>query len=412
MSRQHPAPARTQEASQHSWLSNPLDWSQIDRMILLAVLILVSPVLISGGLILLYYLEPQQLVLPVTLSLLGMYVVYGLILLWFILAALRKRQHQDRWELMENFAIYSYLFTILVGSWVSGTEFTTGVILLMLGVNIASPLTSIHRIKLAYALSYLGFAACLIMEFSGHFRHAPLLAQSPYHADGSPKTFWLVFQCSVVFVSLIIVYIALLATERWGSRENLYREMSTVDGLTRLTNRRSFIERGKSEFLRALRSPSAQLSCIMMDIDHFKRINDTYGHQAGDAVLVNVSQILMNNARQYDEAGRYGGEEFALFLPHTPLINAARVAERLRASIEASRVEVEGQSIQVTASFGVACYPCDGISDVDSLLKAADTALYEAKHAGRNRVVTAQKQEQEKQALEKPASSQASSQQT
>jgi diguanylate cyclase (GGDEF)-like protein len=204
--------------------------------------------------------------------------------------------------------------------------------------------------------------------------------------------FWFVFQSVLAVTLLLILYIGLVATERWSNREDLYREMSTVDGLTRLTNRRSFIERGESELNRTRRTPTSQLSCIMLDIDHFKGINDTHGHDAGDAVLVKVSEIMMDNARQYDEVGRYGGEEFAILLPATPLENAIKVAERLRARIEAVEIPCNGTTLRVTASFGVACYPYNDIQDMNGLLKSADTALYAAKHGGRNQVIAAREQ--------------------
>ena len=135
--------------------------------------------------------------------------------------------------------------------------------------------------------------------------------------------------------------------------------------------------------------PPAALACIMLDLDHFKRINDTWGHHAGDAVLVSASSIMMENARQYDEVGRYGGEEFAVLLPGVTLDIAATIAERLRKKISEASVSVDGNTISVTASLGVACYPAPGINDMNYLLKAADAALYQAKAAGRNRVVLA-----------------------
>jgi diguanylate cyclase (GGDEF)-like protein len=124
----------------------------------------------------------------------------------------------------------------------------------------------------------------------------------------------------------------------------------------------------------------------MVDLDHFKRINDTWGHHAGDQVLVAASAILMESARQYDEVGRYGGEEFAILLPGVALDDAALVAERIREKIAATRVEVDGNSIAMSASFGVACYPSPGIENLNDLLKAADKALYAAKESGRNKV--------------------------
>lgn len=176
------------------------------------------------------------------------------------------------------------------------------------------------------------------------------------------------------------------AIRRWVDRENLYRDMSMVDGLTRLANRRSFMERGQSAFMRAQRISTGSLACIMVDLDHFKHINDSFGHHAGDQVLVAASRILIESARQYDEVGRYGGEEFALLLPGVTMADAASVAERIRETLAASPVEVDGIRITLTASLGIACYPFPGISTLDELLKAADAALYAAKATGRNRV--------------------------
>ncbi|CBL45335.1 Hypothetical protein HDN1F_17520 [gamma proteobacterium HdN1] len=133
----------------------------------------------------------------------------------------------------------------------------------------------------------------------------------------------------------------------------------------------------------------------MLDLDHFKHINDTWGHHAGDAVLVAASEIMMANARPYDEVGRYGGEEFAILLPGVTLKIAAGIAERLRKAISDAVVEIDGNRISISASFGVACYPTHAISDLNDLLKAADQALYEAKRGGRNRVILANTTDQD-----------------
>lgn len=168
--------------------------------------------------------------------------------------------------------------------------------------------------------------------------------------------------------------------------------MSTTDGLTRLSNRNFFINRGQEEIDRTreqtLKSAST-LACIMIDLDHFKKINDTWGHHAGDQVLVAASKVMLKNARNTDEVGRYGGEEFAMLLPATSLKKAAHIAERLRRKISDMNVIVDGNCIDVTASFGVACFPTSDVDSMEDLLKAADKALYEAKETGRNKVVTA-----------------------
>lgn len=387
-----PLAARPGGAERHSWLSNPLDWPHIDRMVLLAGLVMICPVALSLWLAGVALIAPDWVNPPVVKALFSLFALHALLLGSFLLAARYRRQRKSSWSLMESVIIFSYALVCLISSWLTGTQFTAGLLLLLLGVNIASPLASIHKLKQAYGLVCIALAVFIFLYLNGGFTHAPLFARLPYQADGSPVMFWFVFQSVLAVTLLLILYIGLVATERWSNREDLYREMSTVDGLTRLTNRRSFIERGESELNRTRRTPTSQLSCIMLDIDHFKGINDTHGHDAGDAVLVKVSEIMMDNARQYDEVGRYGGEEFAILLPATPLENAIKVAERLRARIEAVEIPCNGTTLRVTASFGVACYPYNDIQDMNGLLKSADTALYAAKHGGRNKVIAAREQ--------------------
>jgi diguanylate cyclase (GGDEF)-like protein len=126
------------------------------------------------------------------------------------------------------------------------------------------------------------------------------------------------------------------------------------------------------------------LSLIMLDIDHFKRVNDTYGHDAGDAALRFLADVLRDELRGLDTAARYGGEEFAVILPQAALEGALIVAERLRSRLETTEVPGIGH---ITGSFGLATFPLHANSR-DQLVGAADRALYEAKHAGRNRVCT------------------------
>jgi len=161
-------------------------------------------------------------------------------------------------------------------------------------------------------------------------------------------------------------------------------ELSHTDPLTGLCNRRFMMEGLNKEFDRSQRN-KAPLSLIMIDIDHFKAVNDTYGHQKGDAVLQGLAAMLRQHLRQYDTAARYGGEEFALILPETSLEETARVAERLRQAIEGLTFEA-GSELRITASFGLASTLAETIHSVDDLIREADYALYNAKRAGRNRV--------------------------
>jgi len=165
-------------------------------------------------------------------------------------------------------------------------------------------------------------------------------------------------------------------------------EISARDSLTGLYNRWYVMEKIDSEMNRSLRHGSP-VSLIMMDIDHFKRVNDSFGHSAGDRVLRSVGQVLRDSCRVYDVAGRYGGEEFCIVLPETKVGNTTVVAERIRERLAASRFDVGEESVVVTASIGIAGIESieaeDGLSPL-SLIDRADQALYSAKHHGRNRV--------------------------
>lgn len=164
--------------------------------------------------------------------------------------------------------------------------------------------------------------------------------------------------------------------------------LATTDTLTGLTNRRVFFERLGIEFRRALRY-HRPLSVIMADLDHFKTVNDRFGHPFGDLVLAVTAQVLRGNVRESDLVARYGGEEFVLMLPETPQAEAMVVAEKLRVAIEAQDYTNGIQSTRITISLGVASLPDAAPVDVEELLRHADDALYAAKHGGRNRAVAA-----------------------
>ncbi len=164
--------------------------------------------------------------------------------------------------------------------------------------------------------------------------------------------------------------------------------LSRTDALTGLPNRRHFVEALEREFQRAARYGSS-LGLLIIDIDHFKRVNDTWGHLAGDKVLRDVAGILAYGLRQSDIAARFGGEEFAVLLPETDLEGATLVAERYRLDIAARQFTVESTSLQLTVSIGIAALPRTKADDATEFLRRADATLYLAKEAGRNRVMGA-----------------------
>ena len=183
-------------------------------------------------------------------------------------------------------------------------------------------------------------------------------------------------------------------TERIGLEKKL-SALALTDSLTGLMNRRSFDETLMREWKRAVRHGS-QISLLFLDIDHFKRFNDRYGHQAGDDCLRAVAEAVSDAVRTTDRVARYGGEEISVILPSTSTAGAAETAEKVRSAVEALRLSHEGNpegAGWVTVSVGVATavarrgQPVEGIPE--ALLEAADSAMYRAKNEGRNRVVTA-----------------------
>ncbi len=159
-------------------------------------------------------------------------------------------------------------------------------------------------------------------------------------------------------------------------------EQAKTDALTGLSNRRFLFQR-LANIWKQTRQSESPLSCIMLDIDHFKKVNDTYGHAAGDHVLRKVSTLIRQAARRPDLCGRFGGEEFAVLCPGMNASAAAQVAEQIRVAVSAEPIDCDGMQVPVTISSGTAEI-CDRITEAEELIKAADTMLYAAKTNGRN----------------------------
>jgi len=165
-------------------------------------------------------------------------------------------------------------------------------------------------------------------------------------------------------------------------------ELATIDGLTGLLNARAVRARLAEVFAKTL-ADNGQMGVLMFDIDFFKKVNDTYGHEVGNEVLQYLSKLVRSKLRDTDIAGRYGGEEFIVILPQTPVKGALDVAERLRRHIAARPVPTTAGELPITASFGVAYLPMPGVTTPDKLVEVSDQALYASKRNGRNRVTLA-----------------------
>ena len=173
---------------------------------------------------------------------------------------------------------------------------------------------------------------------------------------------------------------ALLAAKAEATR---LHELAVTDGLTQVANHRHFQERLREEFRRAQRYDDP-LALILVDLDHFKTVNDNFGHQVGDQVLFSTAACVKAAVRETDFVARYGGEEFAVLLPKTHLAGALTVAERIAAEMQ--RIKAGPAGLKVTASFGVSGFPGRSVNTSEQLVRTADEALYRAKREGRNKI--------------------------
>lgn len=183
-----------------------------------------------------------------------------------------------------------------------------------------------------------------------------------------------------LFVSTIVIVVSVLALTLERAQHR-YRILSFTDELTGISNRRSFTEQVEALLMR----PNTVGALMILDIDHFKRINDTWGHIAGDRVLKRFAEIVTLLVEQNVLFGRIGGEEFALFLPNAGVLRGLALGETLRREVEGMAMDYEGHRVDISVSVGVSCVGQVG-TDFDRLHKAADCALYEAKRSGRNAV--------------------------
>lgn len=216
-----------------------------------------------------------------------------------------------------------------------------------------------------------------------------LLIDNASHTSASHRIVLIGISSSVLILGLLIGFIYLFAgriEQRIKHDEEMLQQLAEQDGLTGLYNQRTFYVLLANEFTRAQRF-NRSVSLLLLDIDHFKSVNDTYGHLAGDAILKELSQRLRCQVRAIDSICRYGGEEITIILPESNLEVATHMAERIRAAVAAHPFDTRmGVNIGITVSIGVASWPAQ-VDSLQTLVAAADLAMYAAKQGGRNRVV-------------------------
>jgi diguanylate cyclase (GGDEF)-like protein len=195
-------------------------------------------------------------------------------------------------------------------------------------------------------------------------------------------TLWLL-AVALLLISGILAWVLVLRM-RLAKQADQFQFQATHDGLTGLCNRKGILDLLCREYELATRSGKS-IGIMMLDADHFKRINDSYGRLSGDSVLIEIANRIRKNTRSTELAGRYGGEEFLLVLPESEQVNVATVAERIRSAVASEPVHIGDLALQVTLSIGI-CILQPLLHTAEEALASADTALYESKNAGRNRV--------------------------
>jgi diguanylate cyclase (GGDEF)-like protein len=269
---------------------------------------------------------------------------------------------------------------------VGSTSFAAGIVVLgapLIGFILLDRLPVLFGMAIAFG--YLAWVS--YQSAAGHLPYAPLMVPPQ---DAASRLFWL---NSVYIMALPHILIILPLADRvltwWREREATIRVLSRTDMLTGIHNRRSIIELLDKEVARSRRH-GPPLSVVILDLDHFKKINDTWGHPTGDRVLQEAAKVLAGTIRQCDAIGRYGGEEFLLLLPDTTLDGAAVLVERCRAALARVAVTADsGETFSISGSFGLAGSERLAEFGTTSLIRDADAALYRAKEKGRNRVEVA-----------------------
>ena len=221
----------------------------------------------------------------------------------------------------------------------------------------------------------------ILLTMMGKMQYAPIYSDEFNHSILYRNSFWvytqLYFYIPIFFTALVLFEILLT---QWRNREKQIKEISQIDPLTGIYNRRKI---GRK--LTELKATDEKFALVLLDLDHFKKINDSYGHDVGDQVLKRVAKILSNHIRGEDIVGRFGGEEFILVLKNKSLAQALALAEYCRAEIEKEDIYLHKQGqIKISASFGVSI--SQSHLSKEMIVRQADQALYQAKHQGRNQV--------------------------
>lgn len=370
-------------------LGNPLEWSTVAKGILLCWgMIPVYSLYVAYCLAVLAFTPDGELFnhagVRWALALLGLLTVGSLLI---GAAGFWLREQWPEALGYQHLCVQFYAITMsLVGYLVGSLSIVVGVVL---AGSAVVGFTVFHR---RAVMAGMVSATTLILASSvasalGMLEYAPFLAAD--RLGGEDSLLWALTMILVFSAPHFLLLLALSSyvIYRWHQREREVRQLAIMDPLTGVANRRWIMDELERELERSRRH-NLDLSVIMVDLDHFKAINDTHGHLVGDRVLKTAASVLSETVRMTDMVGRYGGEEFLILLPDTDREAAREVAERCRRHIAATRAVVGGDTgFAITASLGVGSQHGNERLHGDSLIGDADQALYQAKRGGRNRTV-------------------------
>jgi diguanylate cyclase (GGDEF)-like protein len=377
------------------FLNSILDWSPVNKARFVAVLSLLIGINISGCLIVIL-LQPDRG------EIVNVAIAQGLLLTTLLLSTLallliwtgqyvNRLWPGSRWY--QLLVLHSFGFTLVGYGYLIGLLYMpTGIMLL------CSPIIGFLLFDRRIALQVFNASAISIVALSyftayGYLPYAPLISPNATAWQLSAP-FWV---ANVYFITTYVLIVSFILVDhvlgRWSVREAEIQKLSLTDSLTQVANRHSALQQLHSMLTLSTRQRQP-LSLLILDLDNFKRINDTWGHPSGDAVLIAAAAAVKSMLREGDIIGRFGGEEFLLVLPDTDAAGAAALAERCRVQIEKARVCADNNDvIPVTASFGIASNENCFADTQDDLIKAADDALYCAKREGRNRISIATRED-------------------
>lgn len=367
-------------------LAAALEWSAVDKSLILIALLI--PLYFQYILWSIYVLNRADRDMLVHVDVVHKFMIVEawviLVGIGIALIGLMLRRRWPNLQLFQYVALQFYALSLVLMSYSIGTlSFCSGVVLLG-GPIFGFILHDRLPVWLAFITALIAIVGLSYASVLGYLPYAPVRMAS---SDPVSDLFWM--NSTLFFAAPFLIFLTLMADQMlawWRVREERIHQLSRTDALTNLHNRRSILELLEQELTRLRRKP-APLSVVILDLDHFKKVNDTWGHPMGDRVLQIAARILRESVRESDHVGRYGGEEFMLILPDTDLAEAMIVLERCRQQLIAAEVVTDDQDrLQITASFGLVCQDRTPLLASQQLIQHADEALYAAKANGRNRI--------------------------